>query len=201
MSRQSNRSAALHGIRCSRSALTPHQTGAPTRNRHQDETSRRKRWANLCATLLTNDPYRRIVHPAVATGPSGRSSPVSEGHQVFSRGLRQRLRAVSSPGSGAGHRRAIAGHGARRHQRARSARRWRPPDHGRRCRRLAGQEAVAEISIRRLADVPHITPEELFATLRSDRPPLLLDWRGTTMIAETGPLAVPGTSSGETINP
>jgi len=66
---------------------------------------------------------------------------------------------------------------------------------------LAGLEAVAEISIRRLADVPHITPEELFATLRSDRPPLLLDWRGTTMIAETGPLAVPGTSSGETIKP
>jgi membrane protein DedA with SNARE-associated domain/rhodanese-related sulfurtransferase len=47
---------------------------------------------------------------------------------------------------------------------------------------------------RRLADIPHITPEELIAALRSDRPPLLLDLRGATMIAETGPLPVPGTS-------
>jgi hypothetical protein len=83
MSRQSNRSAPLYGIRCRRWALRPHQTGAPTRNRHQDDTRRRKRRANLCATLLTYDACRRIVHPAVATGLSGRSSPVSGGHQVI----------------------------------------------------------------------------------------------------------------------
>mgnify|MGYP001291534691 CR=1 FL=1 len=51
MAHQSNRSAPLYGIRCSRSAMRPHQTGAPTHNRHQDDTRRRKRRANLCATL------------------------------------------------------------------------------------------------------------------------------------------------------
>jgi hypothetical protein len=51
MAHQSNRSAPLYGIRCSRSAMRPHQTGAPTHNRHQDDTRRRKRRANLSATL------------------------------------------------------------------------------------------------------------------------------------------------------
>jgi hypothetical protein len=51
MAHPSNRSAPLYGIRCSRSAMRPHQTGAPTHNRHQDDTRRRKRRANLCATL------------------------------------------------------------------------------------------------------------------------------------------------------
>lgn len=51
MAHQSKRSALLYGIRCSRSAMRPHQTGAPTHNRHQDDTRRRKRRANLSATL------------------------------------------------------------------------------------------------------------------------------------------------------
>lgn len=40
----------------------------------------------------------------------------------------------------------------------------------------------------RLAAIPHISPAELLAALASDRPPLLLDLRGATMIAETGPI-------------
>lgn len=39
------------------------------------------------------------------------------------------------------------------------------------------------------AAIPHITPAELAAALRSDTPPLLLDFRGAAMIAQTGPLA------------
>jgi membrane protein DedA with SNARE-associated domain/rhodanese-related sulfurtransferase len=49
---------------------------------------------------------------------------------------------------------------------------------------------------RRQADVSHISAGELAAALCSDQPPLLLDLRGATMIAETGPLPVPGTSPG-----
>ena len=41
---------------------------------------------------------------------------------------------------------------------------------------------------RRLSDVPHITIAELLAALESDAPPLLLDLRGTSMVAETGPI-------------
>lgn len=41
---------------------------------------------------------------------------------------------------------------------------------------------------RKLCAVPHITPVELVAALRSDLPPLVLDLRGATMIAETGPI-------------
>ena len=37
--------------------------------------------------------------------------------------------------------------------------------------------------------VPHITPAELIAALDSDTPPLVLDLRGATMIAGTGPIA------------
>jgi membrane protein DedA with SNARE-associated domain/rhodanese-related sulfurtransferase len=43
---------------------------------------------------------------------------------------------------------------------------------------------------RRLAAVPHILPAELVAALAADEPPLLLDLRGASMVAETGP--VPG---------
>lgn len=40
-----------------------------------------------------------------------------------------------------------------------------------------------------LQTIPHITPTELVAALASDAPPLLLDFRGAAMIAQTGPLA------------
>lgn len=40
----------------------------------------------------------------------------------------------------------------------------------------------------RLTAVPHITPAELFAALEADEPPLLLDLRGASMIAETAPI-------------
>jgi len=40
----------------------------------------------------------------------------------------------------------------------------------------------------RLAAFPHITPAELFAALESDEPPLLLDPRGASVTAETGPI-------------
>lgn len=36
--------------------------------------------------------------------------------------------------------------------------------------------------------LPHITPGELMAALRSEQPPLLIDLRGARMVAETGPL-------------
>jgi len=42
----------------------------------------------------------------------------------------------------------------------------------------------------RLAAIPHITPDELDAALRSAQPPLLLDFRSATMVAEQG--ALPG---------
>jgi membrane protein DedA with SNARE-associated domain/rhodanese-related sulfurtransferase len=41
---------------------------------------------------------------------------------------------------------------------------------------------------RRLAAVPHITPGELLAALEVADPPLLLDLRGPSMVAETGPI-------------
>ena len=41
---------------------------------------------------------------------------------------------------------------------------------------------------RKFCAVPHITPDELMAALGSDAPPLVLDLRGATMIAETGPI-------------
>lgn len=45
----------------------------------------------------------------------------------------------------------------------------------------------------RLAAVPHITIGELLAALDSEQPPLVLDLRGPSMVAETGPIpnAVP----------
>jgi len=39
-----------------------------------------------------------------------------------------------------------------------------------------------------LADIPHITPAELMVALGSDTPPLLLDFRGDALIAQTGPI-------------
>jgi membrane protein DedA with SNARE-associated domain/rhodanese-related sulfurtransferase len=42
---------------------------------------------------------------------------------------------------------------------------------------------------RRLATVPHITPGELLAALEASEPPLVLDLRGQTMIAASGPIA------------
>jgi rhodanese-related sulfurtransferase len=42
---------------------------------------------------------------------------------------------------------------------------------------------------RRLSSLPQITAAELFAALAGDDPPLLLDLRGATMVAETGPIA------------
>lgn len=41
---------------------------------------------------------------------------------------------------------------------------------------------------RQLSAVPHITPGELLAALASETPPLLLDLRGHSMVAETGPI-------------
>jgi len=41
---------------------------------------------------------------------------------------------------------------------------------------------------RQLSAVPHITPGELLAALTSETPPLLLDLRGHSMVAETGPI-------------
>lgn len=41
----------------------------------------------------------------------------------------------------------------------------------------------------RLAAISHIGPAELMAALRSDTPPLLLDFRGAAMIAQTGLIA------------
>lgn len=38
------------------------------------------------------------------------------------------------------------------------------------------------------AAMPHITPAELMAVLASDAPPLLLDFRGDALIAQTGPI-------------
>lgn len=40
----------------------------------------------------------------------------------------------------------------------------------------------------RLAAIPHITPDELVAALASPMPPLVLDLRGPSMIAELGPI-------------
>ncbi|HCZ13944.1 MAG: VTT domain-containing protein [Candidatus Accumulibacter phosphatis] len=48
---------------------------------------------------------------------------------------------------------------------------------------------------RRSSTVPHITPDELIEALRSQQPPLILDLRGATMIAETD--AVPGAKVAE----
>jgi membrane protein DedA with SNARE-associated domain/rhodanese-related sulfurtransferase len=41
---------------------------------------------------------------------------------------------------------------------------------------------------RQLSAVPHITPGELLAAMEADQPPLVLDLRGHSMIAETGPI-------------
>ncbi len=41
---------------------------------------------------------------------------------------------------------------------------------------------------RKFCAVPHITPDELLAAMGSETPPLVLDLRGATMIAETGPI-------------
>lgn len=41
---------------------------------------------------------------------------------------------------------------------------------------------------RKLSAVPHITPGELLAAMEADQPPLVLDLRGHSMVAETGPI-------------
>lgn len=41
---------------------------------------------------------------------------------------------------------------------------------------------------RQLAAMPYITPPELLAALASDAPPLLLDFRGAALVAQTGPI-------------
>ena len=51
------------------------------------------------------------------------------------------------------------------------------------------------VQFRRFSAVPHITPAELFTALEADEPPLLLDLRGASMIAETGP--IPGAVAAE----
>ncbi len=48
---------------------------------------------------------------------------------------------------------------------------------------------------RKFCAVPHITPGELLAAMRAEHPPLVLDLRGATMIAQTGP--IPGTKVAE----
>jgi membrane protein DedA with SNARE-associated domain/rhodanese-related sulfurtransferase len=48
---------------------------------------------------------------------------------------------------------------------------------------------------RQFCTVPHITPDELLAALEGDHPPLVLDLRGASMIAETGP--IPGAAVAE----
>jgi len=165
MSRQSNRSAPLYGIRCRRWALRPHQTGAPTRNRHQDDTRRRKRRANLCATL-------KCFLVASGSG-AGLWAALALGTGWLLQGAVQGAISVLDQHAG-GALLITAGLVAS----------W------------LGWKLWQKSRFRRLADIPHITPEELIAALRSDRPPLLLDLRGATMIAETGPLPVPGTSPG-----
>lgn len=42
---------------------------------------------------------------------------------------------------------------------------------------------------KRFCAVPHITPDELLAAMQEQQPPLLLDLRGASMIAEAGPIA------------
>ena len=51
------------------------------------------------------------------------------------------------------------------------------------------------VRFRNLSAVPHITPVELLAALEADEPPLLLDLRGASMIAELGP--IPGAVAAE----
>jgi membrane protein DedA with SNARE-associated domain/rhodanese-related sulfurtransferase len=48
---------------------------------------------------------------------------------------------------------------------------------------------------RKFCAVPHITPDELLEALNGEQQPLLLDLRGATMIAETGP--IPGATIAE----
>ena len=41
---------------------------------------------------------------------------------------------------------------------------------------------------RQLSAVPHITPAELMVAMEAEQPPLVLDLRGQSMVAETGPI-------------
>jgi len=41
---------------------------------------------------------------------------------------------------------------------------------------------------RQFSAVPHITPDELLAAMAGEQPPLVLDLRGHSMVAETGPI-------------
>lgn len=51
-----------------------------------------------------------------------------------------------------------------------------------------GWKLWQKFRFRQLSAVPHITPGELLAALASESPPLLLDLRGHSMVAETGPI-------------
>ena len=48
---------------------------------------------------------------------------------------------------------------------------------------------------RKISAVPHITPDELLAAMKTEQRPLLLDLRGPTMISQTGP--IPGAKVAE----
>lgn len=48
---------------------------------------------------------------------------------------------------------------------------------------------------RKFCAVPHITPDELVEAMQAEQPPLVLDLRGATMVAQTGP--IPGTRVAE----
>jgi len=52
-----------------------------------------------------------------------------------------------------------------------------------------GWKLWQKFRFRQLSAIPHITPVELVAAMESDRHPLVLDLRGQSMIAETGPIA------------
>lgn len=55
-----------------------------------------------------------------------------------------------------------------------------------------GWKLSQKYRFRQLGDIPSITPRELLETLDSALRPLVLDLRGSTMIAASGPLAIPG---------
>lgn len=52
-----------------------------------------------------------------------------------------------------------------------------------------GWKVWQKYRFRKFRAVPHITPEELIAAMNTKQPPLVLDLRGPTMIAETGAIA------------
>ncbi len=51
-----------------------------------------------------------------------------------------------------------------------------------------GWKLWQKFRFRKLSAVPHVTPDELIAAINAGQPPLILDLRGATMIAEAGPI-------------